>query len=115
MTAEQFVYWLQGYMEINDPQTISKTETQIIKDHLKLVFDKETPDRQPHYQEQVDRWKDASKRILQQEAEKITIPNPSPYTSPPQPVTSPDWTWIPHTITYTNNNTNSTSTSNIIC
>ena len=45
MTAEQFVYWLQGFMEINDPATLGVRETQIIKDHLKLVFDKQTPPR----------------------------------------------------------------------
>ena len=45
MTAEQFVYWLQGFMEINDPDTISKSETRVIKDHLALVFDKQTPTR----------------------------------------------------------------------
>jgi len=45
MTAEQFTYWLQGFMEINDPETLGVRETQIIKDHLKLVFDKQTPPR----------------------------------------------------------------------
>ena len=47
MTAEQFTYWLQGFMEINNPETLGVRETQIIKDHLKLVFDKQTPDRNP--------------------------------------------------------------------
>jgi hypothetical protein len=45
MTAEQFIYWLQGFMEISNPVKLSEKETQIIKDHLKLVFDKKTPDR----------------------------------------------------------------------
>ena len=45
MTAEQFTYWLQGYFEINDPDRISPIETKIIKDHLALVFKKETPNR----------------------------------------------------------------------
>ena len=45
MTAEQFTYWLQGFMEINDPETLTRRETQIIKDHLALVFKKETPNR----------------------------------------------------------------------
>ena len=45
MTAEQFTYWLQGYFEINDPERISPMETKIIKDHLALVFKKETPTR----------------------------------------------------------------------
>ena len=85
MTAEQFVYWLQGYMEINDPQTISKTETQIIKDHLKLVFDKQTPDRSNM-------------------TEIVGVPNS---TQPIQPYVSPnDWSfnpkpYNPYTITCT--------------
>jgi hypothetical protein len=45
MTAEQFVYWLQGYLEIDNPSNIPLNQTQIIKDHLKLVFKKETPVR----------------------------------------------------------------------
>jgi hypothetical protein len=45
MTAEQFTYWLQGFMEICNPETLDENQTQIIKDHLKLVFDKKTPDR----------------------------------------------------------------------
>jgi hypothetical protein len=45
MTAEQFTYWLQGFMEIANPVKLGEKETQMIKDHLKLVFDKQTPDR----------------------------------------------------------------------
>jgi hypothetical protein len=44
MTAEQFVYWLQGFIEITDPIKLNKKETQQIKNHLKLVFDKQTPE-----------------------------------------------------------------------
>jgi hypothetical protein len=62
MTAEQFVYWLQGFMEINDPDTISKSETRVIKDHLALVFKKETPNRNG----------------------TITVPN-TPYVGKPDP------------------------------
>jgi hypothetical protein len=49
MTTEQFVYWLQGFMEMADPKELNKTQTQQIKDHLKLVFDKQTPDRDLQY------------------------------------------------------------------
>lgn len=45
MTPEQFVYWLQGFMEMADPKELNETQTQQIKDHLKLVFDKKTPNR----------------------------------------------------------------------
>ena len=43
MTAEQFAYWLQGFMEMVDPKELDAREVQIIKDHLKLVFMKQTP------------------------------------------------------------------------
>ena len=44
MTTEQFTYWLQWFAEVN---TKAPTEEQwtIIKDHLALVFDKQTPNR----------------------------------------------------------------------
>jgi hypothetical protein len=45
MTPEQFTYWLQGFMEISNPTTLDEIQTQIIKDHLALVFNKQTPDR----------------------------------------------------------------------
>ncbi len=44
MTAEQFTYWLQGFMETADPKSIDEKQTQIIKDHLALVFTKVTPE-----------------------------------------------------------------------
>jgi hypothetical protein len=44
MTPEQFVYWLQGFMEMADPKELNKTQTTQIKDHLKLGFDKKTPE-----------------------------------------------------------------------
>jgi hypothetical protein len=44
MTPEQFTYWLQGFMEMADPKELNKNQTQQIKDHLKLVFDKKTPE-----------------------------------------------------------------------
>lgn len=45
MDESTFVYWLQGFVEIANTDTISEKQWQIIKDHLKLVFDKKTPDR----------------------------------------------------------------------
>lgn len=45
MTAEQFTYWLNGFIELNPNAMLTLTQWQIVKDHLALVFKKETPDR----------------------------------------------------------------------
>lgn len=45
MTPERFTDWLQGFVEIQQSESITDTQWLIIKDHLKLVFDKKTPDR----------------------------------------------------------------------
>ena len=48
MNATEFVYWLQGYFEIsqhsNEPQTLNEKQIEEIKNHLKLVLTKVTPD-----------------------------------------------------------------------
>ena len=46
MTPEQFTYWLQGFMEVMNPSKIEGKHLEIIKDHLKTVFKKETPNRE---------------------------------------------------------------------
>ena len=45
MTAENFIYWLNGYFEISNSDKLSKEQVQIIRDHLKLCFSKITPNR----------------------------------------------------------------------
>jgi len=45
MTPENFVYWLQGYLELSEDRDISSTQVQIIKDHVALVLRKQTPNR----------------------------------------------------------------------
>lgn len=70
MTAEQFTYWLQGFMELTSMNHLSTTQFQIVKDHLDLVFEKQTPNRltkiptQPY----------------------ITQPHPGPLTINPNPI-----------------------------
>jgi hypothetical protein len=47
MNTENFAFWLQGYFELlGKDEPLTKTQVQIIKDHLALVFTKVTPDRQ---------------------------------------------------------------------
>jgi len=38
MNATNFCYFLQGYLELNDPKTITKKELARIKGHLSLAF-----------------------------------------------------------------------------
>jgi len=47
MDDKTFCYWLQGFVELQDSDSISDKQWFIIKDHLKLVFDKVTPVRTP--------------------------------------------------------------------
>ena len=42
MTAEQFVYWLQGSAELHGTAPTDE-QWQVIKDHLQAVFVKVTP------------------------------------------------------------------------
>lgn len=51
MTPENFCYWLQGYLELDEqaveprPMQLSAAQVIVIKDHLALVFNKQTPNR----------------------------------------------------------------------
>lgn len=45
MNSENFAYWLKGYFEISDSKKLDEKQVQIIKDHLNVVFDKITPNR----------------------------------------------------------------------
>lgn len=62
MNPENFVYWLQGYFELEMARTthqspiITANQSKVIMDHLALVLNKVTPDRTvktevPYYNE----------------------------------------------------------------
>lgn len=42
MTPENFCYWLQGLLEVGNPEQLNKEQLEMIKEHLNLVFKKET-------------------------------------------------------------------------
>ncbi len=44
MSPENFVYWLNGFFEISGNKTLTEEQVQVLKDHLKLVLTKRTPD-----------------------------------------------------------------------
>lgn len=43
MTPNDFCYWLQGFLEISDVKTLTPEQLLVVKDHLQLVFKKDTP------------------------------------------------------------------------
>jgi hypothetical protein len=45
MTSENFIFWLNGFIELTDPKILDEKQIQIIKDHIALVLKKETPVR----------------------------------------------------------------------
>lgn len=102
MNYEQFAIWLHGFLEISNAETINKQQTQIIKDHLALLFEKKTPDRQKKEETDIERIQKHIKR-LQEEMEKNRIDNDD-YSSPPyEPIPMPSYPkwdeWIkPYTI-----------------
>lgn len=49
MTPEQFVYWLQGWCEMNGGKMPSQEQWNMINNHLKTVFNKVTPPLTPPF------------------------------------------------------------------
>jgi hypothetical protein len=44
MEAIQFVYWLQGALELGGQKELTEAQVKVIQDHLNLVLKKVTPD-----------------------------------------------------------------------
>lgn len=38
MTSRDFVYWLQGLFELGNPESLNAEQTELIKQHLAMVF-----------------------------------------------------------------------------
>lgn len=57
MTLENFVYWLQGFVELNETSTITETQFVQIKNHLALVLTKKTPNVNPLLRPDISREK----------------------------------------------------------
>lgn len=84
MNYEQFAIWLHGFLEISNVEDINKEQTQIIKDHLALLFDKKTPDRSKN------KDADVFEEFKNREVENWKKRNPKPpYCVPPTYVPIP--------------------------
>jgi len=44
MNSQDFAFWLQGYIELSPEGIPSPEQWTMIKEHLALVFDKQTPE-----------------------------------------------------------------------
>lgn len=94
MNYEQFAIWLHGFLEISNAETINKEQTQIIKDHLALLFEKKTPDRSKKGEKtdlevlQLEVLQEKIKEIEEQNKDKF--PPYPPYAPVPMP-SYPNW------------------------
>jgi hypothetical protein len=43
MNERDFIYWLQGFLELSGATTLNEQQVKIIKDHIALVMTKVTP------------------------------------------------------------------------
>jgi hypothetical protein len=113
MTNEQFLYWLQGMLEYTHIGSLSEADIraklQGIKDHLGLVFEKQTPKREEPlkatpYIPPVEKVKgiepdEALKKAWADGLRKIKrdpTPSPFPYPQPkydPLPGSDPNY-WL---------------------
>lgn len=61
MTPQDFCFWLQGFVELTRDTKPDHAQWKMIKEHLALVFDKQTPELSPKPSEakpQVDESQD---------------------------------------------------------
>ena len=87
MTAESFAIWLNGFLELANPKTLTEKQIQIIKDHLALVFTKVTPYRDKEEENYTKDWND-----IIEDYKKQNKPWPKPWNPLPYPY-RPDYTY----------------------
>ena len=87
LSPEQFVYWLQGFMEMANPQTLTEEQVKMLKEHLLLVFTKVVPVQQVQVSPKPV-FDDVTREILQKLREQQhTGGAGSPVLTPPYTVT----------------------------
>lgn len=82
MNYEQFAMWLHGFFEISDVKTLNEKQTQIIKDHLALLFKKVTPDRTESTSHNKDMWEELKKAAEKANQDRRKRPSKWPDTTP---------------------------------
>jgi len=87
MNYEQFAIWLHGFLEISNAEEINKEQTQIIKDHLALLFDKKTPDRSKKKEEDdsLEQFNKSAEECKKNKPKDTEYPKYPPYAPMPLP------------------------------
>ena len=100
MNYEQFAIWLHGFLEISNAETINKEQTQIIKDHLALLFEKKTSDRSKKKEEDtLEHLKKLAEEWEERQPKDTEYPKYPFY--PPMPMPMPTYPGgDPYKITY---------------
>lgn len=81
MTPENFCFWLQGYFEIDGTEEgLNKTQAEVIREHLQLVFNKVTTQKPNSQIEELYR-KGMQPGIMHQGVYTIKSQDPSEYTT----------------------------------
>lgn len=70
MTAEQFAYWLQGYVELNPGKVPDPEQWKSITEHLQTVFVKVTPAFTPFLKE--ENYEDRLTRLMSLPSDLMT-------------------------------------------
>lgn len=78
MDAEQFTMWLHGFFELSGAEELNKTQTQIVKDHLSLLFDKVTPDRSERLTEAIKKMRETPLKFVPGDTLITTFPPMNP-------------------------------------
>lgn len=82
MTPENFCYWLQGWFELNqtiDHRNGATPETlQVMQDHLALVFNKVTPERDQETPYSDEKWPTPYNDLDPLEFDEIVDPEEGP-------------------------------------
>lgn len=56
MTSRDFVYWLQGFFELENPEQLTPTQIDLVRRHLNMVFIHEIdPSFPAHQQDALDK------------------------------------------------------------
>ena len=74
MNERDFVYWLQGFFELTDSKKLTEAQVKMIKEHLALVLEKETPALDNSEEQHRQNLIDAQLEVIKPDSEKRKSP-----------------------------------------